>query len=489
MKKTDVLLLQVPNHNHEPYHLGLASVDLYLKKSGINSKARDLLFSHGEFRPESLQTDFWENINSSECDDQQRDKNKEFQDFIQFLLEKINEDSPKLIGFSLIAENFHTSIYLIRKIKEKFPEIKTVLGGCGVKWAPLEDKHFEWVNFVVSGAGEEALKSIFFNLGDTEKLVGIPGLSLKKEEGVHWSDQEAPSLPIDQTPLITMNQFNEHPFYQKLFGKEVSIMFHKGCPYRCSFCSAHLYYNKFTKNTVETCVEYVSKFNNQDKLIYIADATINADDEWLKEWAREVIKRDIKIRWRGWFRLSPALNNPEYLKLLVDSGCVSFDFGLETASEEVLSHMKKFANIKVIFEIFQKIRMLSEERGRTVKTKLNILVGYPTETEEDFRKTLKFITFNSDIIQFVSFNAFGMPHNLPLYDRIKADGLLFKNSSNWCSRTSSPDIRISRMNELMELLKKLKIDHQYYLLNDLNLIPQGEKLTLADWDQQFSKVP
>ena len=94
-------------------------------------------------------------------------------------------------------------------------------------------------------------------------------------------------------------------------------------------------------------------------------------------------KNTIKVKWNGQFIIRPAKTFSEKdFDNLANSGCSGLSVGIESGSESVRYHMqKKFSNDDL--EWF--IRNLGD---RDIKMKFLLIVGYPTETAEDFLETL-----------------------------------------------------------------------------------------------------
>ena len=75
---------------------------------------------------------------------------------------------------------------------------------------------------------------------------------------------------------------------------------------------------------------------------------------------------------------------------------------IQSASNEVLKHMNRLYTIKQIEEIINKFR--KQFPNITIAT--DIIIGYPTETDKDFKKSLEFIkTFKPDVFNLSKFSS------------------------------------------------------------------------------------
>ena len=92
------------------------------------------------------------------------------------------------------------------------------------------------------------------------------------------------------------------------------------------------------------------------------------------------------------------MRNLETLKLYNNAGVDRMIIGLESASDPVLKHMKKYGSIKGNREIFENIREVNKTSKRPIKIMLQLIIGYLNEGEEDFQKTMDFVEEFHDVI-------------------------------------------------------------------------------------------
>jgi hypothetical protein len=105
--------------------------------------------------------------------------------------------------------------------------------------------------------------------------------------------------------------------------------------------------------------------------------------------ASELTKKDCNFTWEGQFRI---IKNSERLKLLADSGLVQLYYGMESGSARILELMNKK-------NILENMRISLFETARAGILPFSFwLTGFPTETEEDFEQTYKFIEDNKSFL-------------------------------------------------------------------------------------------
>lgn len=84
---------------------------------------------------------------------------KQAEIFVDRLARSILDLSPSIVGCSSTFNQHCASLALLRRIREQAPEVITLIGGanCEAEMGLTTKKEFPWVDFVVSGEGDELL--------------------------------------------------------------------------------------------------------------------------------------------------------------------------------------------------------------------------------------------------------------------------------------------------------------------------------------------
>jgi hypothetical protein len=80
---------------------------------------------------------------------------------------------------------------------------------------------------------------------------------------------------------------------------------------------------------------------------------------------------------------------------MAKAGCNCIGYGLESGSQKIIDGMRKG------FKIKDAERIIRDTYNAGIETILGIIIGFPGETEDDFKETLKFIERNKDYISWV----------------------------------------------------------------------------------------
>ncbi len=110
---------------------------------------------------------------------------------------------------------------------------------------------------------------------------------------------------------------------------------------------------------------------------------------------------DRGFSWISWARFDPGFT-PGVLEKLKKSGCVALLFGLESACERVLTKMQKGIHV----EAARKILLDSSAMGIT--NHAGILIGFPSESEQEALDTVRFVLEYNQKIQSIGLSLFNL---------------------------------------------------------------------------------
>jgi anaerobic magnesium-protoporphyrin IX monomethyl ester cyclase len=135
-----------------------------------------------------------------------------------------------------------TSAYsLCNKVKSMHPGIITVFGGPHTVVMPMEPFERSQADFVVVGEGEQtSLELIKALLGGADDFNHIDGLYWRQNETIIKNNprqfiQNLDDIPFPARDLINMKEYNGWFVHRQT--PETSILFSRGCPFNCTFCT------------------------------------------------------------------------------------------------------------------------------------------------------------------------------------------------------------------------------------------------------------
>lgn len=465
-----LLLVQIPNLNESSYLVGVAALKAYLIKKGFHTEAYnpvgDMLSKNPELLTQQLKDQFSNALEyggvvfSEEL----------LKPVVESMIEKIKSSNPKYLGFSLIYGNVKNTLYLVAEVRKQFPDLTLMLGGPGVKLLKDDDRKICEANYIFHDDAELTILEFFEALKnenhDPVNLSQILGLEYKVEGLWRRNAVRPTESSLKDFPQPDYADFFTDPCASQLLSSH-PLSLGRGCPFRCRFCAVRNYGSNYRHYEIEDCIAYLKKEIAAGKTHFMVhDPITNGNPHWIRNFCEAVIRENLKFTWGGSIRLSKYLNETKTLDLLFEAGFRVMITGMESAAPNVLKHMKKFDNVEIVDEIFLKIKKFKETYP-DIKVLLQIIVGYPNETESDFQMTLNFVKNQIGVVdEILTCSSFLMiqSENDDLMEMTrKAEfGMNVISESNWSSWHSTPAIRQDRMKRAEECFKSCNIPYRIF---------------------------
>ncbi|MED5301603.1 MAG: tRNA (N(6)-L-threonylcarbamoyladenosine(37)-C(2))-methylthiotransferase MtaB [Bacteroidota bacterium] len=242
-----------------------------------------------------------------------------------------------------------------------------VVIGCYAQLKPKEISSIKGVDLVLGAQEKFNLKSF---LHDIEK---------RKE------------TQIENKHIKHVNEF--YPGYSK--GDRVRSFFkvQDGCNYFCSFCTIPLARGKSrSANVEETMVKAREIASSEVKEVVLTGVNIGDFGYGTKERLIDLLIELDKLEQINRFRISsiePDLLSNEIIEFVHKSKrfVPHFHIPLQSGSDILLKSMRRRYNTELYKSRIKKIKALMPEACIGV----DVIVGYPGETEEEFNKTVHFL--------------------------------------------------------------------------------------------------
>jgi len=274
-------------------------------------------------------------------------------------------------------------------IKEAAPNIHLTIGGS--IFTRLVDNLrrcpslFDLTDDIIVFEGETALLELVTQLAGKRDCSKVPNL-IYRQNGKITVNQPFYSENINQLPAPNYDGF---PLGLYLSPEPVlPVQFSRGCYYKdCAFCALTLDHQNFRQKEPGRTVEELEWL----KLRYGVQRFFFTDECFAlsptKRLCQQIIDKKLDIKWTCEMRFEKHLTR-ELLTSMRNAGCLKIVFGLESFNQRVMDFMKK--GIKQ--EWVRRIADDCVDLGIAVHC--YIIVGFPTEKEEEARETMNFIVEN-----------------------------------------------------------------------------------------------
>lgn len=280
-------------------------------------------------------------------------------------LDEIEILQPTAVGFTLYYCNEAPVLWFAKEVKRRYPHIKIVVGGPqthGSYWRPARE-----FDYIVSGEGEELVLEV---LKELEENGYTSQRWLKNEINGKINLSALPNPYYDDIDLTNYNRPNS-----------VASELSRGCVAKCVYC-LETHYWKYRYRTAESALsEIIDLYKKGINFVHFIDSLVNGNLKELRKFAVGVVENDLKIKWTGYARADKRMDYEFFLDL-AKSGCYSLNYGFESGSNKVLDDINKKNTREDIEENLKNSSLVG------IKTDSNWLLGFPTETLNDFYQTL-----------------------------------------------------------------------------------------------------
>lgn len=303
---------------------------------------------------------------------------------------------PDLVGITAMTTKFGSVLKTAEIVKRHNPQLLIVVGGPHATLLPDQTLKSENIDMVVRGEGEltfvELVEVLVRSKGSgvgrngpsaiSPQLSAIKGISYKNNGRVVHNPPREFIKDLDEIPFPARDLLM-HPrnYTSEDMG---AIMTSRGCPFNCSYC-CHPWGKRVRHRSVENVIREMKKVKDTygTTQFEYKDDTFTVNRRWVLELCDRLISEKVKVNWGCTTRVE--LLNEELVEMMKKAGCNVVKLGIETGSERILKETKK----GITFDHVKRAAKLLNRHG--IFWSGYFMIGLPTETEEDIRKTYEFM--------------------------------------------------------------------------------------------------
>jgi hypothetical protein len=372
----DILFCSAPGTFSPRPTLAPAILKACVTNAGFQAKALDLNIEvHNRIRAhprQKLLKDFFrlQKIHEDIVDD--------VGDLLDYCADRITSLNPRVLGLSLLTQDsqFFT-VWLCYHLKALRPDLKIIIGGSGIKNFIAESKiNFAellqskgYIDDYINGDGEY---SIVEYLKDN---LDYPGIN----SGV-WE-------PIKDLNVLPYPDFSDYDFslYQE---RGIPICDSRGCVRTCEFCDIIEHWKKYQYRTADNIFEEMQHQIAQHNItrFFFYNSLTNGNMKEFQKLLDLICDYNDKnptaqISWDGYFIVRNKKQHPEEFWQKIKKSNGYLQLGIESVVEKVrIALGKNFTNEDIDYH-------LDMAKKYSVPLLLLLIVGYPTETQQDFEFT------------------------------------------------------------------------------------------------------
>ncbi len=393
-----------------------------------------------------------------------------------------------LLGFTISLCQLTSALYVINRIKKKFPNLIIVVGGAltpGIA-APGILKKFPAVDVVVNGEGEMPLYHIIDHLRRTP-----PDLDFSKVHGVftRLGDTKRP----DRASLSQLNTLDELPapdydnYFEllktfdtrKSFFPTLPVETSRGCWWKraagsaevtgCAFCNLNLQWDGYRSKPASQVAAEIDYLTGRYQTLSVAIMDNVLPKKEATVMFRQIAALDKDLRLFGEVRATTPWRE---LKAMADCGMREVQIGIEALSSRLLKKLHKGTRAIQNLEIMKNCEMLG------IRNISNLILQFPGSDEQDVAETLETLEF---ALPFYPLKAatFWLGLESPVWQHPQKFGIqAMYNHPNW-SFLFPEDIR----RNLPLMIQAYRGDLTYQ-----KKIWKPVKKKVFDWKKQYAEI-
>lgn len=303
---------------------------------------------------------------------------------IEKITYKLLKEDYDILGFSTYIWNIEESLKVASNIKKAKPNIKIIFGGPEVSYDVknfLKDNPF--VDFVISGEGEEVFKEFILLVKNKLSYSNLKGLSYRHNEDFVINDELriVENLNIIPSPYQTIIKKDDlkKEFENKIIYYESS----RGCPFNCGFCLSSTI-KKTRYFALDRVKQDIKLFLNlKVKQVKFIDRTFNANKVHFYDILQFIKDNDNGIT-NFHFEVVASLMDDECIEFLNDSrkNLFQLEIGVQSTNPESMKAVGRNLEFEKIKYVVKKL----DEKGN-IHQHLDLIAGLPFEDYNSFAKS------------------------------------------------------------------------------------------------------
>ncbi|MFC1504612.1 B12-binding domain-containing radical SAM protein [Spirochaetota bacterium] len=286
-------------------------------------------------------------------------------------------------------------LYIRDELKIKVP---IVFGGVHPTLYPEQTIQEPYIDYIVMGEGEISFLKLleYLDSGENIGIHEIKGICYPDKDnnpvinslGYEFDFREMPDIDYTLLNRNTIELYKKKDFYFPLLTS-------RGCPYRCAFCINVVTENvKWRALSAEKTVYEIKRINAMGfEKIWFWDENFFTSKKRLVR-ILELLESDKEIRLDAWAEgranyFRPSFLSNEILQRMKRNGFNRMGIGFESGSQRVLDYLQKDITV-------EQIKTAALECSKVkLRISASFMIGIPTETRDDIRKTVEIIGFIS----------------------------------------------------------------------------------------------
>ena len=302
------------------------------------------------------------------------------------------------IGFSVNVISIAIANEIARSIKERDPSRLVIFGGPAVFFK----RHRilitpSWADVYCIGEAERTLTSILEKRAKNERFISAAGLIVRDD--LAKIDYFLPDYvkDLDTLPFPTYEEFDLSLYNPESIHRPLPLLFSRGCIRHCTYCVDCMMWPQYRYRSAKNVIDEIAYHmeHHPVRSFEVLDLACNGNLRNLEEICDGIIGSGLDFKWVSYALIRDDMTSGLFSKMK-KAGCHTLIYGVENGADKVLKLMGK------PYTAEQARSVICRTHDAGIRTNVNIIVGFPGETEDDFRQTLDFVGSNREYIDEVT---------------------------------------------------------------------------------------
>jgi len=346
-----------------------------------------------------------------------------------------------VVGVSFMSLYYDRAVQLTRAVQELGKPV--IWGGTHPTLRP--EQSIRIADYVCVGEGEIAFIEWLNRFEQNGDLTNIQGIWAREADEVvsngeaaevpdindlPWPDFDTPGHFVDDGErVVPMSDEMMYRVLPRLPGRNgtqnigIRVMATRGCPHRCTYCASSAQ-KTMRRRSVRSTLDHMGWLKERypflDAIYEFDDTFFATPKRWLTEFA-EGFKREIDLPW--YCQTSPSTLSRSRLDLLVESGLIFCEMGIQSGSDEIKDLFKRTETEKQVQSAAQ---LLNEyyEAGKLLTPRYHVITDVPWESNDSVLQTIRLLISLPRPFTLAIGSLCLFP-GTALNDRARKDGLLW----------------------------------------------------------------
>jgi magnesium-protoporphyrin IX monomethyl ester (oxidative) cyclase len=302
---------------------------------------------------------------------------------------------PDLLGVAIpFTSRLKAAVEIGQALKSAFPHLPLVAGGLHATVAP-QDLLNNGFDAVILGEAEWSFPAYLKGMNSGQTPVIPDGMAWREKGQIHILPQTQHPVDLDHLPFPARDLVDFDAYLRRSGGRWVrtgarmaSVLSSRGCPYRCTYCSAfRLVGRKYRRRSPQSVLDEIELLLKNYRLTHVAfeDDNLTADRQRAKEIFEGMLRRFPRLKWLTPNGVSIRNLDRELLAVMKRCGCKAVNLAFESGDEHILHDVMKKDHEP---EEGRQARAWCRELGIGVNG--CFVLGMPGETIESMQRSLDY---------------------------------------------------------------------------------------------------